>query len=930
MSAKVAKNGSNGAHTAGIYADMSVDGPVIGDLVVIIDKAKNLPNRKTIGKQDPYCAARLGKEANKTETDKRGGQTPRWDQELRFTVHDSADYYSLKVSVFNDDKKTDLIGETFVNLENVVVLGGGRFDGWHHLNYRGRFAGEIRLELTYYDIRPKVEKPIANRRDPARNDLQSSEREEVGGPRQLKQVKRRPLPADPTNSSSSNLSYVQTEPAQQPTLPQMHSEADFQRPSSYFSPESITPPPQQYNALPHPDSAAAPLPSHYQPTLNDSFVQRNDPFGYTYSDSGRDSDYGPPPNMGMRPQPGSGLTRAPYTIAGDDFQHAGDGAAPPPPPAHAGRISQMIPSHVSNSMPAMSHSYSAPPETLHQMIPDRRSYEQSQHDSMISEDFQSQSYEDDQYAQPIPRHHSQDSGYVAQSRSVEERPPPPPMHRSSGGSGPVTPDSRQQNYDQAGFPAPLNVSQRRMAQAQGLDTSHGAHRYSLSASGSPHGSYSQSQYQSGTPSSSRNSYPQPAPSQAGFSKADSPARDQYPNMPASLMAGYSRSNVSPSVERDIIEHEPQMVSQTAAGYPGSARPSPSHAQHVSMQPDTARFSSARLPDGPESGSQPRRSAVAVIKPRAISPDPRTPSRKSVSPQPPQMEFERRLSGVPFSPDAYDALNPNATSPGNSERGSRYQTPDQPRQPATHDLRESVSNERIIGHDGREIDPSDHLPSDTWAPEPEKKTPQKATRAEAARSSRASPQGAQPMPSMGRRVPREPAPRPHSISATPVYAHNSEPHTPASAGASASRNRLQKKLRMHTTTSGLGNTNSSPLASYDSSPAVATPASAPRSLPRNPQSDRVLRERENYLGGHSHGYASSPYGGSAGGSPGMAARGSPMGGAGFSGSPSSGPPIPAKVPLSKGREDYSALSEEMKNIEIGSVSRHPRAVRRSVY
>lgn len=67
-----------GMHTAGIFSDMTVDGPEIGTLVVIVDRAKNLPNRKTIGKQDPYCAARLGKEAKKTETDKRGGQTPRW------------------------------------------------------------------------------------------------------------------------------------------------------------------------------------------------------------------------------------------------------------------------------------------------------------------------------------------------------------------------------------------------------------------------------------------------------------------------------------------------------------------------------------------------------------------------------------------------------------------------------------------------------------------------------------------------------------------------------------------------------------------------------------------------------------------------------------------------------------------------------------
>lgn len=78
MATKVAMAALGGAHTAGIYADMTVDGPEIGTLVVVMDRAKNLPNRKTMGKQDPYCAARLGKEAKKTETDKRGGQTPKW------------------------------------------------------------------------------------------------------------------------------------------------------------------------------------------------------------------------------------------------------------------------------------------------------------------------------------------------------------------------------------------------------------------------------------------------------------------------------------------------------------------------------------------------------------------------------------------------------------------------------------------------------------------------------------------------------------------------------------------------------------------------------------------------------------------------------------------------------------------------------------
>jgi hypothetical protein len=78
MAAKTKTHPLNGVHTAGIFADMSVDGPEIGTLVAIVDRGKNLPNRKTIGKQDAYCAARLGKDARKTTTDIRGGQTPKW------------------------------------------------------------------------------------------------------------------------------------------------------------------------------------------------------------------------------------------------------------------------------------------------------------------------------------------------------------------------------------------------------------------------------------------------------------------------------------------------------------------------------------------------------------------------------------------------------------------------------------------------------------------------------------------------------------------------------------------------------------------------------------------------------------------------------------------------------------------------------------
>ena len=81
------------------------------------------------------------------------------DQELRFIVHDALDYRQLKVSLFNDDKRSDLIGECWVSLEEVLKHGGGQNDHWHGLTCKGRYAGELRLELTYYDTRPREDKP---------------------------------------------------------------------------------------------------------------------------------------------------------------------------------------------------------------------------------------------------------------------------------------------------------------------------------------------------------------------------------------------------------------------------------------------------------------------------------------------------------------------------------------------------------------------------------------------------------------------------------------------------------------------------------------------------------------------------------------------------------------------------------------------------
>jgi hypothetical protein len=299
----------------------------------------------------------------------------------------------------------------------------------------------------------------------------------------------------------------------------------------------------------------------------------------------------------------------------------------------------------------------------------------------------------------------------------------------------------------------------------------------------------------------------------------------------------------------------------------------------------------------------------MIKPRPISPDMRITPRKSISPQPQPPPQERRLSGIPFSPDSYDALNPNlAAASSINEPGAQYQTPEEAKETFRRRQREANrggADAPIYGVDGRVIDPSDHLPSDTWAPEPEKKSPVKKESPRPPSRSRPAPQGAQPMPSPGQQRGLRDSPassRPVSAIA-PLHAHGpSDPQTPT-------RNRLQKKSR-HSMSSPTYATNSSPISTPPYS-GIGTPRSLITSSEGHP-----LREHENY------GYGS---------------RGSPRYGAGSYNSQDHAsadqpPPIPAKIALSGAggyREDDSlALEEELRRIDIGSGS--GRLVRRRGY
>ncbi|TWU79194.1 hypothetical protein ED733_008919 [Metarhizium rileyi] len=889
MATKTKSYALKGAHTAGIFADMSVDGPVIGTLVAIVDRAKNLPNRKTIGKQDPYCAARLGKEAKKTTTDVRGGQTPKWDQELRFTVHDSPDYYQLKLSIFTDDKKTDLIGESWIDLKGIIVPGGGQNDMWQGLTCRGKYAGEIRVEITYYDTRPRPEKSAAKQKQQAVTEQDAS-----GSAKSRTPVKRRPLPSDPVTGEAPATPPAavasQQEPQQHQTTPRSHSKSAshsgfIPSQSPLQSVEYSTPPPhplggrqqvEHYASSPH----SAHRHSHRSRESYGTPTRYQDDRGY--SQRGHPSPYDQPDPRStqgsfseLHELPGETRTSPPF-----------EDESPPPPPVHRSRQN--------STGPDVSHrgSYDASPQKSPMpMIKDVLKSEAHRHSIAAYPGQPVFKLFDPASSAPIPIAPRKDLSYESlSSRYQSQSPGYSPHNRSMQPTVEDVPDSPTASnrrssraaayHTEIALHTPATQIPRNMTESHAFTTARDRYQdqdaYPSSVSPQP--------IQDNPNTSSQLSYAsQPIllhqrPSRhSDFEPVrlrSSPSRDT-PAVPPSLSPG-----VELALSRDFVDwrFEDQGFEDRRyeSRYTQPAATPPRGRHHSEGPPSYTNSPHSNTPqsyDGRAMVTYSSRPEPKTTRPRnSPSPNPNpehTIRRKSVSPAPPPSE-NRRQSGIPFGPDSYDAFNPSMGSPGVAD--SRLERVD--------------PNAKIITHDGREIDPSDHLPMDTWAPEPEAKPKPKQASPEP--RARPSPSGAQPMPPSGRR-PLRIAARPDSVTTQqqpqtpPSYSQAEDHHAAPVIG----RNRLQKKIR-----ASAGHSNSS----------LPLPASTPLA-PISPDNYQDRQAQYTTMRGahpespcdyYNENHAPPHYG--------------------------SGPPIPAKIPLpimSGGNGGGEmALMQEMQRIDIG--------------
>ncbi|KAL0949607.1 hypothetical protein HGRIS_009653 [Hohenbuehelia grisea] len=161
---------------------MSATPREIGTLIVVILKARHLPNKRHIGKQDPYCLVALNGEKRRTKAIKRGGQHPEWDEEVRFTLYEDTDDVLARtahgdgtppppppkdkkavnnikggkimlLSCWDDDpREPHIIGEAKVDLTEALTQ--GETDEWFTLLHKEKFAGEVYLELTFWSNEP--------------------------------------------------------------------------------------------------------------------------------------------------------------------------------------------------------------------------------------------------------------------------------------------------------------------------------------------------------------------------------------------------------------------------------------------------------------------------------------------------------------------------------------------------------------------------------------------------------------------------------------------------------------------------------------------------------------------------------------------------------------------------------------------------------
>lgn len=581
----------------------------------------------------------------------------------------------------------------------MVVPGGGKSDLWQGLNCKGKYAGEIRIELTYYDTREKPEKEgkIISVADELKAQYGS-----LGN-----KVKRRPLPVNPNQPNAnpvvipdrpvpgrakhgprdySTPPRANSLPPEGPkTFNYPHSQTTLfgQKPvvgfaSTGHSPAPVEQVPEEpyygeYDPSLGPQTfEPQPMPAQpdFLPQLRPSSRQRGSlPPQPRYAQPQH-----PPPQEHLRPQSHIGLP------------HSNSSPAVPQHPEPHVYDDRQLHTDYPEPIPDVDYQYQQVRQRRHDVPPgwegeygspyaDRQPY--------VEEDMESS-------PPPPPPVHSNSSPAVPHYGSPHSRPYPPPSAARYGTTPPaarpqVVPNSSPLQSIERHYgtpPARGHPARGRSVDEYGespYQASYGStpnltppnQQSPPSLGGTPPGRQCPARHSVADIYNNTPSRPHPLSQEVPRARSPNPyAQEQYDHRPRDAV---------PLIKPRALSPQPALPPSQPAGRPKSS---------FSIQHPVRAFESS---DGnPLSTSQP-----VVGRPTARV----TPTRKSVSPRPSVSEGSR----IPFSPDSFGVHNPNAPHP--DETSPSRKGP-------------------IVGWHGQEIDPSDHLPVHSWAPEPEQKVPNK--------------------------------------------------------------------------------------------------------------------------------------------------------------------------------------------------------------
>lgn len=98
-----------------------------------------------IGKMDPQVEFTLGTMKYRSSVAMGGGKAPKWNDSITHTLTGAEQ--TMHVVVYDVDKmrKNDLIGETYVPINDTLLRGGS--SNWYDLTYQGRPAGRILINM---------------------------------------------------------------------------------------------------------------------------------------------------------------------------------------------------------------------------------------------------------------------------------------------------------------------------------------------------------------------------------------------------------------------------------------------------------------------------------------------------------------------------------------------------------------------------------------------------------------------------------------------------------------------------------------------------------------------------------------------------------------------------------------------------------------